>query len=174
MMPRRPTTFACCAALLGALGLLAPACAPRRPPVVVTVEVPPAATPAETPPAEATPTPLATPEETPREEMLPLTVTTEDIAVSVWSEPKRLPLGGGQAQIIVRVHKAGNRPVPGLEVRLTTSEGSLYSRGRLLVTDARGMTRDRLATTRTANVRINVAGTRQELVVPVGEAPPGD
>jgi hypothetical protein len=173
-MPRRPTTRACISAPLGALSLLLLACAPHRPPVVVTTEAPPVAIPAETPPAEPAPTPVATPAETPREETPPLAVTAEDIAVSVWSEPKRLPLGGGQAQIIVRVQKAGNRPVPGLEVRLMTSEGSLYSRGRLLVTDARGMTRDRLTTTRTAKVKINVAGTRQELVVPVGEAPPGD
>jgi hypothetical protein len=174
MTPRRLTTLARCAALLGALGLLVPACAPRRPPVVVTVEEPPTAVPAETPPAESAPTPVPTPPgEAPSEEIAPLTTTT-DIAVSVWSEPKHLPPGGGQAQIIVRVQKAGNRPVPGLEVRLKTSQGSLYSRGRLLVTDARGMTRDRLATTRTATVKINVAGSRQELVVPVGEAPPGD
>jgi len=172
MTPRRLTTLACCAAFSGALGLLVPACAPRRPPVVVTVEEPPAAIPAETPPVESTPVPTP-PVEEPPEEIAPLTTTT-DIAVSVWSEPKHLPAGGGQAQIIVRVQKAGKRPVPGLEVRLKTSQGSLYSRGRLLVTDARGMTRDRLTTARTATVKINVAGTRQELVVPVGEAPPGD
>jgi hypothetical protein len=90
------------------------------------------------------------------------------IAVSVWAEPKSLSPRGGQTQILVRVQQHGNKPVSGLEVRIRSSAGTLYSRGRLLVTDARGMTRDRLTTTQPATITVNAGGVRQELFVSVG------
>jgi hypothetical protein len=98
-----------------------------------------------------------------------VTPADQAIAVSLWSEPRQLPAGGGQVQILVRVQTRGNRPAPGIEVRLATSEGRLYSSGRLLVTDARGMTRDRLTTNRSTRVTVNAGGVVEELVVPVGE-----
>jgi hypothetical protein len=173
MKPGRSTLSCFRAAVLATLAVALIACATRRPPAVVGPAPPPAAagpSPAQTPPPPPAP-PVAA---TPAEEEPTVASATEEITVSVWSEPKRLPLGGGQAQIIIRAQKAGNRPVPGLEVQLKTSQGSLYSQGRVLVTDARGMTRDRLITTRTANVKVNAGGVRHEIVVPVGEAPAGD
>ncbi len=145
------------------------ACATYRPPAVTTV-------PGEAVPPTPTPEPQVVPP--PAEPKLPeapprpsLSVTPADqaIAVSLWSEPRQLRAGGGQAQILVRVQTRGNRPAPGIEVRLATSEGSLYSNGRLLVTDPRGMTRDRLTTHRSTRVTVNAGGVTQEIVVLVGE-----
>ena len=48
--------------------------------------------------------------------------------VAAWSEPKELPPGGGQAQILVRAQKRGGAPFPGVEVRLNVSGGTC-SRG---------------------------------------------
>jgi len=87
--------------------------------------------------------------------------------VAAWSEPKVLPPGGGQAQILVRVQKRGGQPFPGVEVRLEASHGTLYSRGRILRTAANGMTRDRLTTRRSAEVTLNVGGMRYRFHVPV-------
>jgi hypothetical protein len=95
----------------------------------------------------------------------------EPIVVAAWAEPRQLPAGGGQAQILVRVQKRGGRRYPGVEVRLSTSAGSLYSAGRVLVTDAQGMTRDRLTTRRSAIVTLNAGGTRYRFEVAVAESP---
>jgi hypothetical protein len=102
----------------------------------------------------------------------PVTPVAEPIVVAAWAEPKELPAGGGQAQILVRIQKRGGARFPGVEVRLRSSTGSLYSAGRVLVTDASGMTRDRLITKRTATITLNAGGTRYRFQVPVGERAP--
>jgi len=94
---------------------------------------------------------------------------SEPIVVAAWAEPRALPHGGGQAQILIRVQKQGGVRFPGVEVRLEVSEGTLFSEGRTLVTDAQGMTRDRLTTHRSAVVTLNAGGTRYRFQVPVGE-----
>lgn len=114
-----------------------------------------------------TPDPALSPEEEP----LPVKAVEEPIVVAAWAEPRELPPGGGQAQILVRVQRPGGRRFPGVEVRLRASPGSLYSNGRVLVTDAQGMTRDRLITRKTAIVTMNAGGTRYRFRVPVAEAP---
>jgi hypothetical protein len=131
------------ATLLLCLALLAPACR----------SAPPKPEPLEPPPRS--------------EEPLPVKKVDIDIIVAAWAEPSRLPHGGGDAQILVRVQKRGGVPVAGVEVRLASSQGSLFSAGRVLVTDARGMTRDRLSTRRTTNIVLNAGGTRYSFRVPV-------
>jgi hypothetical protein len=98
-------------------------------------------------------------------------VVAEPIVVAAWAEPQQLPPGGGQSQILVRIQKRGGRRFPGVEVRLATSKGSLFSGGRVLVTDAQGLTRDRLATRQTAVITLNAGGTRYRFRVPVAPAP---
>jgi hypothetical protein len=95
----------------------------------------------------------------------------EELVLAAWAEPRRLPPGGGEAQILVRVQRRGGRPFPGVEVRLVTSTGMLYSGGRVLKTDDSGMTRDRLTTTSTAIVTLNAGGTRYSLRVTVAQRP---
>jgi hypothetical protein len=104
----------------------------------------------------------------------PLTVTRveEPFTVSAWAEPARLPPLGGQCQIIVRVLKKGGAPFPGMEVRLNTSRGSLYSAGRILVTDAAGKTRDRLTARTSATITLNAGGTRYRFEVPLADPLP--
>lgn len=87
--------------------------------------------------------------------------------MAAWADPPRLPAGGGQVQILVRTQKRNGRPFPGVEVLLKTSSGKLYSSGRVLVTDARGLTRDRLTARRGATIVLNAGGTRYEFHVPV-------
>ena len=94
----------------------------------------------------------------------------EAIVVEAWAEPRHLPEGGGQAQILVRVQKRGGRRIPGVEVRLRSSEGTLFSGGNVLVTDAQGMTRDRLTTRHAATLTLNAGGTRVSFEVKVGQA----
>ena len=130
---------------------------------------PPPPPPAQEPGRPLTPVP---PEEAPKQEYLPVRKVPDPIVVAAWAEPKHLPPGGGQAQILVRIQKRGGRSYPGVEVRLVTSEGSLYSKGNVLVTDSQGMTRDRLTTRRTATITLNAGGTRYRFHVPVGEALP--
>jgi hypothetical protein len=90
-----------------------------------------------------------------------------EIVVASWSEPSRLPPGGGEAQILVRVQKRGGRVYPGVEVRLRAAPGTLYSQGRILVTDQNGMTRDRLTTRQTSRVVLNAGGVVYRFTVPV-------
>ena len=129
--------------LLLGLALLAPGCrsAPPRP------------APSEPPPRIAEP--------------LPVKKVDIDIVVAAWAEPARLPYGGGDAQILVRVQKRGGVPVAGVEVRLASSQGRLFSAGRVLVTDERGMTRDRLTARRTTTIVLNAGGTRYTFRVPI-------
>lgn len=103
------------------------------------------------------------------EERLRVKDVQEEIVLAAWSEPSSLPSGGGQVQILVRVQRRGGTPFPGVEVRLAASTGTLYSGGRVLVTDARGMTRDRLTTRRSARITLNAGGTRYRFDVRVGE-----
>jgi hypothetical protein len=106
----------------------------------------------------------------PRElEPAPVEVVSEPIVVAAWAEPSSLPEGGGQTQLLVRVQKKGGAPFPGVQVRLATSTGTLYSAGRVLVTDGRGMTRDRLTTRSSARLVLNAGGTRYRFDVRVGD-----
>src|SRR5262245_18821486 len=126
------------------------------------------------PPPPGQPLPPVTP--APAEEEPPLVVkkVDQEIIVAAWAEPARLPEGGGQSQILVRVQKRGGARFPDVEVRLRTSQGALFSSGRILVTDHQGMTRDRLTTKTTAIITLNAGGTRYRFQVPVGEKPPGE
>jgi hypothetical protein len=105
------------------------------------------------------------------DEPLPVKAVEEPIVVAAWAEPQQLPAGGGQSQILVRIQKRGGLRFPGVEVRLATSAGSLFSAGRVLVTDEQGMTRDRLTTRKTAVITLNAGGTRYRFRVPVVQAP---
>ncbi len=101
-----------------------------------------------------------------------MTPVAEPIVVSAWAEPRELPAGGGQAQILVRVQRQGGSRFPGVEVRLHASEGRLFSEGRTLVTDAQGMTRDRLTAHKSVTIALNAGGTRYRFQVPVSEHGP--
>ena len=102
---------------------------------------------------------------------LPVKKATEDVVVAAWAEPRRLPPGGGQSQIIVRLRKRGGAPYEGVEVRLRSSAGTLFSGGKILVTDASGQTRDRLTTRRDTEITLNAGGTVYRFRVPVGPDP---
>ena len=102
---------------------------------------------------------------------LPVKKATEDVVVAAWAEPRRLPPGGGQSQIIVRLRKRGGAPYEGVEVRLAASSGTLFSGGKVLMTDAAGQTRDRLTTRRSTEITLNAGGTVYRFRVPVGPAP---
>jgi hypothetical protein len=128
----------------------------------------PPAPPAVPPGTALTPDAQAPPDEEP----LPVTPVEEPIVVAAWAEPKELPAGGGQAQILVRIQKRGGRRFPGVEVRLRSSAGSLFSSSGVLVTDASGMTRDRLTTKKTTTITLNAGGTRYRFQVPVAESAP--
>jgi len=102
---------------------------------------------------------------------LPVKKAAEEVVVAAWAEPRRLPPAGGQSQIMVRLRRRGGAPYEGVEVRLQTSAGTLFSGGKVLLTDAAGQTRDRLTTHRTAAITLNAGGTVYRFRVPVG-APP--
>ena len=90
---------------------------------------------------------------------LPVKKASEEVVVAAWSEPKQLPTGGGQSQILVRAQKRGGTPFEGVEVRIQVSGGTLYSKGKVLITDAGGRTRDRLTAHRPALITVNAGGT---------------
>ena len=100
---------------------------------------------------------------------MPVRKVPEPIIVAAWAEPKALPPGGGQTQLLVRVQKKGGAAYPGVEVRFRTSTGVLYSKGAILPTDESGRTRDRLTIRETAIITLNAGGTRYRFRVPVGE-----
>lgn len=155
--------------LLTLLAAIAPACASGRRPA--PPPPPPEPLPAPAPEAPSRPEALpALPPEAKRNEADPGEVAPAagPIVVTAWCEPRSLPAGGGQAQVLVRVQRQNGQRLAGIEVRLAASEGSLYSAGRVLVTDASGMTRDRLTTRQSSIVTLNAGGTRYQLVVPVG------
>lgn len=91
----------------------------------------------------------------------------EEVVVAAWAEPPRLGEGGGLAQILVRLQRRNGQPYPGVDVQLSASQGALYSQGRVLVSDGRGMTRDRLSAHRTSTVTVNAGGTRYRFKVVV-------
>jgi len=91
----------------------------------------------------------------------------EEVVVAAWSEPKRLPPRGGQSQIVVRAQRRGGKPFEGVEVRVRTSTGTLYSQGRVLMTDASGRTRDRLTARRGATITVNAGGAVYRFEVPL-------
>lgn len=132
----------------------------------------PPAPPLPPPPPRGEPLPAEPPAAKQEDEPGPVRVVQEPIVVAAWAEPRYLAAGGGQAQIMVRVQKKGGARFPGVEVRLTASEGTLYSAGRVLVTDAQGMTRDRLTTRKPSVVTLNAGGTRYRFQVGVGEPAP--
>src|SRR6266536_399577 len=102
---------------------------------------------------------------------LPVENAPEEVLVAAWAAPPHLPSVGGQAQIVVKLQKRGGAPFPGVQVRLQTSAGTLFSGGRVLVSDATGRTRDRLTTRTSAHVTLNAGGTVYRFRVPV-TAPP--
>jgi hypothetical protein len=148
--------------LLLATALLLPACATHRAP-------PP---PPPPPPRGEPLAPEPAPPPRMEEETLVVQEVQEPIVVAAWAEPRQLPPGGGQAQILVRVQKRGGHRFPGVEVRLRTSEGTLFSAAKVLVTDAQGMTRDRLTTRKDAIITLNAGGTRYRFQVIVGVPQP--
>jgi hypothetical protein len=102
---------------------------------------------------------------------LPVKKAAEDVVVAAWAEPRRLPPGGGQSQILVRLRKRGGAPYEGVEVRIQSSAGTLFSGGKVLLTDASGQTRDRLTTRRNTEITLNAGGTVYRFQVPVGPPP---
>ena len=100
-------------------------------------------------------------------EPLPVQKAPEEVVVAAWSEPKQLPPRGGQAQIIVRAQRRGGKPFEGVEVRIRTSTGTLFSQGRVLLTDTSGRTRDRLTARRGATVTVNAGGAIYRFKVPL-------
>ena len=102
---------------------------------------------------------------------LPVKKASEEVVVAAWAEPKRLPPMGGSSQILVRLRKRGGAPYEGVEVRMQTSTGQLFSGGKVLVTDSAGQTRDRITTSRTARITLNAGGTVYRFQVPVGPSP---
>ena len=121
-------------------------------------------------PSGAPPPPEAAAADTPPPP-LPVDKAPEDVIVAAWAEPSLLPPAGGQTQILVRLQKRGGLPFPGVQVRLRTSAGNLYSDGKVLVTDSAGRTRDRLTTRTSAHITLNAGGTVYRFRIPVA-APP--
>ena len=93
--------------------------------------------------------------------------------MAAWAEPAQLPASGGQAQVLVRVQKRGGAPYPGVQIRLQAAPGTLYSGGKVLVSDGSGRTRDRLTARETSWVTVNAGGTVYRFQVPVGPSPEG-
>ncbi len=140
---------------------------------LVGCESAPKRDPVSSAPPQAAPTPAAEPPEVvSRIEGLEVERATEEVVVTAWAEPRYLPPGGGVVQILVRTQRRGGAPFPGVEIRLKTNSGSLYSAGRVLSTDRSGMTRDRLTATKTAEITMNAGGTRFRFLVPVLPAEP--
>ena len=103
---------------------------------------------------------------------LPVEKAPEEVIVAAWAEPHELPPAGGEVQILVRLQKRGGAPYPGVQVRLQTSEGTLYSSGHVLVSDASGRTRDRLTTHKGAAITLNAGGTVYRFRVLLASPPP--
>lgn len=133
-------------------------CAPA--PTPVTLPIPPSPDPSPTPAAAQTPAAPA----------LAVRRASEEVVVAAWAEPAHLDPPGGQVQILVRAQRRNGRPFAGVQVRLSTTSGSLLSRGRVLVTDAHGVTRDRLRLRQTATIVLNAGGTRYKFDVPIALA----
>jgi len=132
----------------------------------------PARPPALDPTAPTTVPPVDQPPPVSPEDPLAVAFVAEPFTVAAWAEPAKLPPLGGQCQIIVRVLKRGGIPLAGVEVRLQTSKGTLYSAGRTLTTDASGKTRDRLSARAGATITLNAGGTRYRFEVPLAQPLP--
>lgn len=98
---------------------------------------------------------------------LPVKKATEEVVVAAWSEPRQLPARGGQVQVLVRAQKRGGAPFAGVEVRIQVEGGTLFSKGRSLITDSAGRTRDRLSARQPALITVNAGGTVYRFRVPV-------
>jgi hypothetical protein len=109
------------------------------------------------PPAIAGPTEAPSP--------APIIPQRGEIVIAAWTEPRHLPRGGGPVQVLVRVQRVGGGPYRGVQVRLETDAGKLFSAGRPLVTDAQGMCRDRLTTRRPAQLVVRIGDTRYRFKV---------
>jgi hypothetical protein len=112
----------------------------------VVAHRPPAAS--ATAPRAETPTPL------------PVIPKRGEIVIAAWTEPRYLPRGGGVVQVLVRVQRVGGDPYPGVQVQLHTNVGTLFSAGKPLATDVQGMCRDRLTTSRPAELVVLIGDTR--------------
>jgi hypothetical protein len=95
-----------------------------------------------------------------------------EIVIAAWTEPRQLPRGGGQVQVLVRVQRVGGGAYPGVQVRMSTNAGKLFSAGGPLVTDAQGMTRDRLTSRRPASIVVQIGDTRYRFKVAMASAAP--
>jgi len=146
LTPRHPTRHLSLTAALVAL-LLGPGCALFRGP-------------------QGTPAPPPGPPTT-GTEPLPVQKAPEEVVVAAWAEPKRLPPRGGQTQIVVRAQRRGGKPFEAVEVRIRTSSGTLYSQGKVLLTNDAGRTRDRLTTRRAATITVNAGGAVYRFEVPL-------
>ena len=87
--------------------------------------------------------------------------------MAAWAEPRQLPSRGGQVQILIRIRRPNGQPYAGVQVRVRANTGTLFSGGHPLVTDANGMTRDRLTSRREAEVIVQVGDTRYRFKIPV-------
>jgi hypothetical protein len=96
---------------------------------------------------------------------IPLIPKRSEIVIAAWTEPRHLPRGGGSVQVLVRVQRVGGGAYPGVQVRLQTNAGRLASAGEPLVTDAQGMCRDRLTTSRPAQLVVRIGDTRYRFKV---------
>ena len=94
-----------------------------------------------------------------------------EVVVAAWAEPTQLPASGGQVQILVRIRRPNGAPYPGVQVRLRSSKGRLFSNGKPLVTDAQGMTRDRLTSRHASDIVVVVSDTRHRFRVPLALEP---
>jgi hypothetical protein len=119
------------------------------------------------PPEIATSEPETAPTPPPGKDPLAVAKAPEEVVVAAWAEPSHLPPGGGVVQILVRTRRRGGSPFSGVEVRLSSDEGNLYSAGRVLTTDRAGMTRDQLTARKTSEITLNAGGTRYRFNVPV-------
>lgn len=88
-----------------------------------------------------------------------------EIVIAAWTEPRHLPEGGGQVQVLVRVQRVGGGPYPGVQVQLRSTSGKLGSAGKALVTDTQGMTRDVLRATPPVGVIVRSGDTRYRFQV---------
>jgi hypothetical protein len=95
-----------------------------------------------------------------------------EIVIAAWTEPRQLPRGGGPVQVLVRVQRVGGGAYPGVQVRLSTNAGKLFSAGAALVTDAQGMTRDRLTSDRPASLTVQIGDTRYRFKVAMASSSP--
>lgn len=94
--------------------------------------------------------------------------------IAAWTEPRYLPPGGGQVKVLVRVQRvqrAGGGPYPGVQVQLQSTAGHLLSAGKILVTDAQGMTHDRLTAKEPVGIVVRIGDTRYSFQVTMPPAP---